>query len=73
MLISVKVIPNARRVEVKELSEGNYKVYLTAKAQKGSANKQLLEVLAEFFRTPKSRIKIIKGEKDRNKVVQIEE
>ena len=68
--IQVRVIPNAKKNEVKEFGNG-IKAYLTAPAQEGKANKALLELLAEHFNVKRSKIKIVKGVKARNKVVQV--
>ena len=69
--IQVKVIPNAKKNEVKGDSMG-LKVYLTAPPADGKANKLLLKVLAEHFNVRGSQIKIIKGEKSRVKIIEIE-
>ncbi len=65
--IEIKVVPNAKRNEFK-----NGKVYLTAPAVEGKANRALIEFLAEYYGVRKSRVKIIRGLKSRNKVIQIE-
>lgn len=65
--IEIKVIPNAKRNAFK-----NGKVYLTAPAVEGKANRALIIFLAEYYDVKRSRIKIIKGMKARNKVIQIE-
>jgi len=36
------------------------------------ANQALLELLANYFKTKKSQIKIIKGIKSKNKIIEIE-
>lgn len=69
-LIKVKVVANAKRIEIKKENE-RYKVYLTAPAVEGKANKMLVEVLAEHFGVKKSQVRIVRGEKSRDKVVQV--
>lgn len=66
MKLNIKVIPNAKRCIYKD-----GKVYLTAPAQEGKANKMLIEFLAEHFNISKSKVKIIRGHKSRIKVVEI--
>jgi hypothetical protein len=68
--INVRVVPRASRIQVKEES-GAIKVYLTRPAQDGEANSQLIEVLAEHLKIKKYRIKILKGQACRNKIIQI--
>jgi uncharacterized protein (TIGR00251 family) len=69
-VIQVRVVPRAKRNEVKEDS-GGYKVYLTAAPVDGKANKALLEVLAGYLNVKRSRLKMIKGEKSRDKAIRI--
>ncbi|MDD4980741.1 MAG: DUF167 domain-containing protein [Candidatus Omnitrophica bacterium] len=70
MIINIRVIPKAGRTLVKQ--ENNYfKVYLTQSPHEGLANKQLIEVLAEHFHLKKYQVKIIKGEKSRDKAIEI--
>ena len=70
MILNVKVIPNARKNEIKK-EENSWKVYLTVPPEKGRANRLLIELFSEEFKVKKNQIKILKGEKSRNKIVQI--
>jgi len=65
-VIEIKVVPNAKKNQFK-----NGKVYLTAPAVEGKANRALIEFLAEHFDVKKSQVRIIRGLKSRNKVIQI--
>ncbi len=71
MLINIHAIPNAKKREVIALGKDSFKVKLISSPEKGRANKELIEVLAEYFNTKKSNIKIIKGEFQREKIVEI--
>ncbi|OGS34477.1 MAG: hypothetical protein A2474_03275 [Elusimicrobia bacterium RIFOXYC2_FULL_34_12] len=72
MTIEIKVIPNARKNEIKE-ENGKYKIYLNAPAVDGKANKKLIEFLAEHYKIRKGSIFIKRGEKSRHKIIQINE
>jgi len=66
----VRVIPNAK--EGKLVREGNaIKAYVKAKPEQGKANQELIKLLSEFFDVNKREIKIVKGEKSRDKIIQI--
>ncbi|MCX5808175.1 MAG: DUF167 domain-containing protein [Proteobacteria bacterium] len=66
----MKVIPNARKREI--IREGSgLKVKLTSVPRDGKANEELVEYLSEIFKVKKSEIKILRGEKDRRKVISI--
>ena len=47
------------------------KIYLTAVPVDGKANKELLKLLAEKLGVSKSRIEIIKGEKSKEKIIEV--
>jgi len=70
MLVHIRVIPKASRNSIKE-EEGRLKVYLTSPAQDGKANAQLIELLSKHFKVKKYQVKIIRGEKSRDKQVEI--
>jgi len=70
MILKVRVIPKASRRLVKK--ENDYlKVYLTKPAQDGLANEELIDLLAEYLKKKKYQIAIIKGQKSRDKLVEI--
>ena len=70
MMLNVGVIPNARKNEI--IKDGNtFRVRLSAPAAEGKANSALIELLAEHFGVKKSAVKIVKGIKSRNKLVEL--
>ena len=69
---NIKVIPNAKRNRLVE-EPGRLKVYLTARAVEGRANAALIDFLAEYFGVKKSSVCIIRGEKSREKIIEIRE
>ena len=71
MRIYVKVIPRSSKNEVVEISQGEYKVKLTAPPVDGEANKMLVEILAKHFDVSKSLVSIIGGKSTRKKLVEI--
>ncbi len=70
-VINVRVRPNAKKNDISE-EVGQLKVYVKPPAIGGKANKALIEVLAEFFNVNKSDIKIIRGERSREKVIEVD-
>jgi len=79
MEILVKVVPWSKKIQItkewKDLLSWKeiYKVNLTAKPIKGSANEQLQEVLANYFWVKKRFVKLVKWSTNRLKLVCIEE
>ncbi|PIU13283.1 MAG: YggU family protein [Hadesarchaea archaeon CG08_land_8_20_14_0_20_51_8] len=68
--IKIKVVPNAGKNKVFEGGE-RLKVYVTSPPTRGKANKAVIKLLAEFFEVKRGDVKIIKGEKSREKIVEI--
>lgn len=71
MRIYVRVSPRSSKKEIIKISEGEYKVRLTAPPTEGEANKMLIEMMADYFDVPKSRVKIVGGRSTRTKIVDI--
>jgi len=70
MILNVRVVPKASKNLVKK-EEDYLKVYLTKPAQNGLANTQLIALLAEYLNIKKYQVKIIKGKRSRDKLVEI--
>lgn len=49
------------------------RVYLTAVPVDGRANKELIKLLAEALNVGRNRISIIKGEKNKDKIIEVDE
>ncbi|TSD02188.1 MAG: hypothetical protein Athens071425_108 [Parcubacteria group bacterium Athens0714_25] len=71
MRIYVKVSPRSSVNKVEKISEGEYKVKLTAPPVDGKANDMLIKILAEYFDVPKSSLNIVGGKSARTKMVDI--
>ncbi len=73
MRIKVKVKPNAKKEEIKEIEQNYFEIRVTVVPEKGKANKKVIEVLSKYLKVPKSRIKLVKGETSREKIFEIED
>ncbi|UCC95510.1 MAG: DUF167 domain-containing protein [Candidatus Omnitrophota bacterium] len=72
MRVKVKVIPSAKETRIEVFGDG-IKVYLTEPALRGRANKKLIEVLADYYNTKKYNVTLVKGQAQREKVIEIRE
>lgn len=70
MRLSIKVLPRSSKNEVIKTADG-FKVKLTAAPVDNKANAALIKLLSEYFKISKSKIEIIKGERGKNKIVEI--
>jgi uncharacterized protein (TIGR00251 family) len=77
--ISVKVTPKASKPRAEkdllpdEHGNEHYKVWVSVPPEDGKANKAVIEILSDFLDISKSRIRIIMGETNRNKVLEIDD
>ena len=71
MLVRVHVTPNAKKAQVAKVDDGSFEVKVDERAAGGRANKRLVEILAEHFGVPKSRIAILRGAKSRDKLLEV--
>ena len=70
--IEVKVEPRSSKKQITGIMEGSIlKVKLTAPPVDGSANEQLIELIAEVTGVRKSWIRIIRGLSSKRKLVEI--
>jgi len=72
MIIRVRVIANAKHSEVMGRVGSIVRVRIAAPAVDGKANKELIEFLADFFGVRTNGVSILRGEKGKEKTVQIE-
>ncbi|MFN3385202.1 MAG: DUF167 domain-containing protein [Candidatus Thermochlorobacter sp.] len=68
--LAVKVVPNAKKEGVIE-ENGRLKIYVHAPALDGKANKAVIEILSRHLGIKKSKVRIVRGETSREKVIEI--
>lgn len=71
MQLNVKVIPSAKVQQIQRGIDGALKVWLKSKPVDGQANKELIEVLSDYYKIKKYDIHIVSGLKSRNKIIEI--
>lgn len=68
--ISIRVTTNAGKNSI-EAEEGRLKVKVNSPAVDGKANKAVINLLAVYYGVRKSAVCIVKGEKNRDKIIEI--
>ena len=71
MIFAVRVQPRASKDEIAGEMGGAIRVRLRAPALEDRANEALVELLAELLKTPKSAVRILSGDRSRNKRVEV--
>jgi len=70
--VVVHVKPGARQRKLVKLSDSEYLAWVVSPPRRGRANKELIELISEELRIPRSKIRIIRGQSSRTKVLEIE-
>ena len=71
MRYQVLVKPGASQEKIIENEDGSLVIYLRAKPHDGEANAALVKLLSKHFHTAKSNVEIVRGQKGRQKVIDI--
>ena len=69
----LRIVPNARRTEVVGMHGDAIKIKIHSPATDGKANAALLEFLAETLDVPSRSVRIISGEKSRDKLIECDD
>ena len=70
VLFTLRIVPNSSKNEL-VFEDEFIKVKVSAQPVENKANKALKEFLSKLFKTPKTRIEIIKGENSKEKTLLI--
>lgn len=71
MKIFVKAKPASREDKVEENDPAHFVVSVKAPPVQGMANRAIIKLLADYFKTDISRVRIVSGATARNKVIEI--
>ena len=71
MKISIKVKPNSKESQVEEIGRNQFLVKVKAPPKENKANQEVIEILARYFKIPKSQVLILTGLESSRKVVNI--
>lgn len=72
-IISVKVKPNSKQQSVRQEADGSLTVHLKSPPVDGKANTELIQLLTQELKLPKSRLRIKSGLSSRTKLIEIAE
>ena len=70
--LEIRVTPRAKRNSVELTSPGQLCVRVTVPPEDGKANAAVLKLLAKALGIPKSRMSIIRGQTNRDKVIALD-
>ena len=70
-IFNVRVTPHAKQNKIVQDNDV-FRVYITTAPEKGKANNAVIDMLSDYFDVPKTKIKIVKGETSRDKIIRID-
>ena len=76
-MIKVKVKAGAKNLpaqageRILQKSENSFEISVKEKVERGEANRAVRRVLADYFKIPLSKIRLIKGARQPNKIFEI--
>lgn len=72
--IHVKVLAGAKKENFTKKSNSNdhFNVSVKEKAEHNMANTRVLELTAEYFKVPKSKVRIVNGHRNPSKLMVVE-
>lgn len=72
-IVEVEVHPNSSKKGITSYNKWRGKLQISTKspARKGEANKEIIEIIAEYFNIQKSQIQIITGQTSRFKQIKL--
>ena len=71
MLLKVHVITRSKKTGVEELDNNSLKVKVASPPIGERANNELIEVIAQYYNKRRSAVRITKGLRARNKIVEV--
>jgi uncharacterized protein len=69
--IQIRAHPGSGRTGVRRRGEA-LDVFVTARPVGGRANQALIEAVAEALGVPRSRVRLLRGERGRDKLIEVE-
>ena len=70
--IHVRVTAGAGKESFKKKFEDHFEISVKEKAKRNMANKQVLELVAKYFKVPVSKVRIINRHKHPSKLLMVE-
>lgn len=70
-IFNIRVIPRARVNSITVDTDGTIRVHTTTSPTDGKANDAVIRALSEYFKVPRSCIKLVRGQTSHNKVIEI--
>lgn len=71
--VHVKVTAHAGKESFKQIKKDHFEVSVREKAERNEANTRVLELVAEYFKVPINKVRIINGHHHPSKLLSVED
>ena len=71
MKYNIKVKANAKTVKIEQIDEIHLEVWVKEQAKDDKANTATIKALSKYFKVAQSQIKIVNGNKSKDKIIEI--
>ncbi|MGB7056054.1 MAG: DUF167 domain-containing protein [bacterium] len=71
MLVKIRVIPRSKYAEIEELGKDHLRVRVLSPPSDDRANSELIAILARYYNKRKSAIRIKRGLRSRDKLIEV--
>ncbi len=71
LVIKAKVQTRSSQEKIEETGLDEYKIWVNAPAAENQANDAVIDILADYFNTAPSNIRILSGHKSSHKLIEI--
>lgn len=72
MYIKVKVSAGVKKEKFTQINDDHFEIWTKEKAERNMANNHIVEMLSEYFKIPKNKVRIINGHHSPSKLISID-
>ena len=73
MYIHIAVTAGAKKESFKQIKDDHFEISVKEKAERNMANTRVIELVAEHFKIPKNKVRIVNGHRHPSKLLVIED
>lgn len=70
-LIRIKAFPNSKKPAIEETAPQVLRVFIREDAQQNRANDAVMRAVADYYKLPRNKLKMISGHQKQSKMIQI--
>lgn len=71
MYIKVQVNPGAKKERVQKIKDDQYLIDVREKAERGMANRRIVQIATKIFDVKSGGVRIVSGHKNQSKIISI--